>query len=157
LTLGVKPLWNVVSGRRCWCKTTIWKKYFTGLRLCYLDSPPKTTHVSPIFFVCLKEHAFFSPALTWILGNGKQIRIWEDSIMGDPAIDTIPSTKLLKSSLKAQNINTLWDISHWQSDRSKDWASWNFPDCPTQLHWEKNILITLLRGKSLISKRLRDQ
>jgi hypothetical protein len=77
--------------------------------------------------------------------------------MGDPPIDTIPGMTLLKAFLKAQHITTLWDISHWQSDGSKDWASWNFPDCPIQLHGEKELLITSLQGKSPISKRLRDQ
>jgi hypothetical protein len=98
LALGAKLLWNVISGRSSWCKKAIWKKYFSGSRLRCLDSPPKTSHGSPIYSICSKAHTFFAPALTWIPGNGKQIRIWEDSIMGDPPLDNAPGLEHLKAS-----------------------------------------------------------
>jgi hypothetical protein len=60
--------------------------------------------------------------------------------MGDPPIDNTPGMELLKSFLKAQNINTLWDISLWQSDGTKDWASWNLPVCPLQIPGGKRVV-----------------
>jgi len=73
LALGSKILWNLVSGSLNWSKKALWKKYFMGDRRRCLDSHPRVLQGSPVFSLCLKAAAFFTPELTWIPGNGENI------------------------------------------------------------------------------------
>jgi hypothetical protein len=82
LALGEKLLWNLVSSKLTWSKNDPWKKYYSGTRRRCLNVAPKVSKGSPIFTICQKATGFFSPNLTWILGNRVTIRIWEDSIIG---------------------------------------------------------------------------
>jgi hypothetical protein len=84
LALGAKFLWNLVTGKPSWNKKAIWKKYFQGLRKKCLDRRETMEKGSPIFNLCLKALNLFIPHLTWIPGNGKEINVWDDSILGDP-------------------------------------------------------------------------
>ena len=72
-----------------------------------LDNPPMVRKGSPIFSIFLKAHGLFSTNLTWIPGNGKHIKIWEDSIMGDHPLNQCPDTDQIKEYLHNQNIVTL--------------------------------------------------
>ena len=83
LAMGAKILWNLVSGRESWSKKFLRKKYFPGERLRCLDSPTPCKKGSPIYKLCLKVLHLFQVNLHWIPGNGKKIKLWEDSIMGD--------------------------------------------------------------------------
>ena len=89
------------------CKMALQKKYFFGNRLGCLDNPPMVRKGSSTFSICLKDHGFFSPNITWILGNGKHIKIWEDSIMGDHPLNQCPETDQIKEYRCNQNIVTL--------------------------------------------------
>jgi hypothetical protein len=79
-----------------WRKHALWKKYFTGARRRCLDTTPKVSKGSSIFTVCQKASGFFKPLLTWIPGNEKAILIWEESILGEPPLDSLPGTSNLK-------------------------------------------------------------
>jgi exonuclease III len=89
LALRAKLLWNLVTGKSTWRKKSIWKKYFHGQRTKCLDRPANTVKGSPIFTLCLKAMRLFKPNLTWIPGNGKNINIWDDSVLGDPPLSSI--------------------------------------------------------------------
>jgi hypothetical protein len=52
---------------------------------------------SPIFTLCLKAMRLFKPNLTWIPGNGKNIDIRDESVLGDPPLSSIEGTTQLKS------------------------------------------------------------
>jgi hypothetical protein len=93
LALGEKLLWYIVSGDTAWCKEALWKKYFRGTRKRCVENPCRETKGSPIYNLCRKAIDHFTPHLTWVPGNGKKIKIWEDSILGDPpGIEPEPST-----------------------------------------------------------------
>jgi len=83
LAMGSKLLWHLVSGKLSWSKEVLWKKYFAGQRLRCLNTSPTLKKGSPIYLMCLKALDHFRSKLYWIPGNGKKIRLWEDSILGE--------------------------------------------------------------------------
>jgi ribonuclease HI len=157
LALGAKLLWKLVSGKLTWRKNALWKKYYSGARRNCLNTTPKVSKGSPIFTICQKASGFFNPPLTWIPGNGENILIWEDSILGEPPLDSILGTTNIKNFLHAQHLLTIWDISKWHSDETKIWKDWNLPRSPSHLHNEETRLITLLQGKSPIATNKKDR
>jgi hypothetical protein len=96
LALGAKLLWKMVTGKPSWSKLALWRKYFRGPRDRSLEFPCKETKGSPIFTLCKKALPHFSPHLTWVPRNGKKIRIWKDSIMGDPPLELRQDLHCLK-------------------------------------------------------------
>jgi hypothetical protein len=156
LALGAKILWKLVTGKISWSKQDLWKKYYTGDRRKCLDKAPKASKGSPIFTICQKVYGFFNPLLTWIPGNGKNILIWEDSILGGPPLDSMPGTSNFKEFIHSQNLTTLWDISNWHNDEAKAWKEWKLPSCPSHLQNEKNLFLSLLHGKSPIAANKKD-
>jgi hypothetical protein len=98
----------------------------------------------------------FKPDLTWIPGNGKNILIWEDSILGDPPLDTLSGTSNLKRWLHSQSLTVLWDISIWNNDEIRTWKKWSILNCPSHLHNEELLLLSLLQGKSPIASHTKD-
>ena len=44
--------------------------------------------------------------------------------MEEPPLDHTHGTSQIKAFLKAQKIITLWDISYWSKDGTKDWKHW---------------------------------
>ena len=68
--------------------------------------------------LCKKALPFFSEELTWIPGNGQKIRIWEDSIVGQPPHIFTPGMEALKRHLDAEGKITLADISLWREDET---------------------------------------
>ena len=83
LALGAKLLWQIVTGKDSWSKKALRKKYFPGPRKRCLDIPHPRRNGSPIYKMCLKALEPFRSNLYWIPGDGKTIRVWEDSILGD--------------------------------------------------------------------------
>ena len=116
LTMGSKLLWNIVSGNPSWSKRVLWKKYFHGQRLRCLDQPPRISKGSRVFKLCPTALKLFSHKLYWILGNGKKIKIWEDSILGDYPLNQMAELENIRAWLQARNLETLWDISNWTND-----------------------------------------
>lgn len=99
LALGSKILWNLVSGNSSWSKRVIWKKYFQGQCLRCLDKPPRSLKGSPIFNLCSSAMEQFSHYLYWIPGNGRKIKIWEDSILGDQPLIQVEGLANIKAWL----------------------------------------------------------
>jgi hypothetical protein len=52
---------------------------------------------SPIFNLCRKVREQFASHLTWVPGNGKQIKIWDDSILGDPPLEVEPESSAFEN------------------------------------------------------------
>ena len=112
LALRSKLLWNIVSGNPSWSKRVLWKKYFHGQCLRCLHQPPRITKGSPIFKLYLTVMKHFSHKLYWIPGNGKKIKVWEDSILGDQPLNQMAEIENIKVWLHANNLENLWDISN---------------------------------------------
>jgi hypothetical protein len=156
IALGAKLLWKLVTGKLTWSKHSLWKKYYTKLGGNVSDTVPKVSKGSPIFTICQKVSSFFNPLLTWIPGNGKNVFIWEDLILGEPPLDSLSRTSNIKYFLHTQNLSTLWDISNWHIDETKIWKDWKLSSCPSHLHNEEIMLLSLLHGKSLIESTQKD-
>jgi ribonuclease HI/exonuclease III len=157
LALGAKLLWKMVTGKITWSKKAIWRKYFRGPRDRSLELPSKEVKSSPIFALCKKVIPLFTPHLTWVPKSGKKIRIWTDSIMGDPPLEQHQELQDLKSWMDSQNLSTLYDISDWELERPNLWQGWAAPNRPTNLERQWVILKKLLQGKAPLKKIGKDE
>ena len=72
LAMGIKLLWQLVSGKTSWSKKVLWKKYFFGQRIRFLEKNHPSKNGSPIYKLCLKALDHFRSSLYWIPGNGKK-------------------------------------------------------------------------------------
>ena len=95
--MGGKILWKMVFGKTTWSKQILQKKYFTGNRKRCLEKPPKRQTGSPIFPLCKKALPFFTAKLTWIPGNGANIKIWDDSILGDQPLNCLNELRNIRA------------------------------------------------------------
>jgi hypothetical protein len=86
--------------------------------------------------------------------ESKRIHIYEDSILGDPPLDSLPGISNLKRWLHSKHATVIWDISSWNSDRT--WKEWSIPICPSHLHNEEILLHNRLQGKSILSSSTMD-
>jgi len=155
--MGGKILWNMISGKNTWSKQILQKKYFTGNRNRCLEKPPKKQTGSPIFLLCKKALPYFTAKLTWIPGNGANINIWDDSILGNQPLNSLIELRNIQAWLSANNRCTLWDISTWGNDDQNSWVSWNVGNYPEELKEEALLLMDMLQGKTPISVRSKDK
>jgi hypothetical protein len=128
--MGAKILWNLVSSKSSWRKEVLWKKYFLGKCIRCLECRPKVLKGSPILTLCLRSLDHFNSKLTWIPGNGKCIRIWEDSILGESSLDHQGGLSNIKSWLHSINLLTLWDISKLEENEAGNWKEWDLGNYP---------------------------
>jgi ribonuclease HI/exonuclease III len=157
LALGAKLLWKMVTGKITWSKKAIWRKYFRGPRDRCLELPCKGVKSSPSFALCKKVIPLFAPHLTWVPKNGKKIRIWTDSIMGDPPLEQHQELQDLKRWMDSQHLTTLSDISDWEEERPHLWQGWVAPIRPANLerHWDA--LKNFLQGKAPLKRAGKDE
>jgi hypothetical protein len=135
----------------------LWRKYFRGPWDRSLEFPCKETKSSPIFALCKKALPHFSRHLTWVPKNGKKIKIWTDSIMGDPPLEHRQDLLCLKNWMDSQNIVTLSDISIWGEDRLQSWQGWGVPNRPTALDCHWSALKRCLQGKAPLKNKGKDE
>jgi hypothetical protein len=157
LALGAKILWNTITRNPTWRKRDLWKKYYRGPRKKCLERPAKVEKGSPIFSLCQKALQHFNSQLTWIPGNGKEINIWEDSVLGEPPLSTKQGLMRLKDWMHLQNLHSLWDISSWGNDENHSWLRWGIANLPPELEEEWEMLKSWLQGKSPLKKRKKDK
>jgi hypothetical protein len=99
----------------------------------------------------------FNPHLTWVPRNGKKIKIWHDSILGDPPLDLRQDLRRLKDWMESQNLKTLFDISIWGNDRCKSWQGWGVGNIPPDLEGDWSTLKLCLQGKAPLKKKGKDE
>jgi hypothetical protein len=157
LALRAKVLWHIVSGDTAWSKEALWKKYFRGVRKRCIENPCREAKGSPIFTLCKKVLALFTPQLTWVPRNRKKIKIWQDSILGDPPLESNQDLQRLKGWMDGQNLKSLFDISTWGNDRCKSWQGWVVGNLPPDLEDDWCVLKLSLQGKSPNKKKGKDE
>jgi hypothetical protein len=157
LALGAKLLWHIISGNPAWCKEALWKKYFNGPRRRCVEQQPTDQMGSPIFNLCRKVREQFASHLTWVPGNWKQIKIWNDSILGDPPLEWNQNLHRLKTWMDEQTLKTLFDISAWEIERHKQWQGWAVSNLPLDLESDWGSFKLSLQGKAPLRKRARDK
>jgi hypothetical protein len=112
---------------------------------------------SSIFSLCLKVLNHLKEKLTWILGNGKKIKIWEDSILGSIPLNQTKGIENIKTWLQNNNYRTIWDISEWGEGEKSPWKKWTLGDYPDILEAEVKILLEALQGKPPCKANLKDK
>ena len=74
-----------------------------------------------VFYLNLSSTHFFR---CWFGGgNGKNIRIWDDPILGDLPLGHREDLANIKIWIQNRNLKTLWDISSWTEDEEESWES----------------------------------
>jgi hypothetical protein len=78
LALGSKMLWRMITREFDWWKKSLIFKYFQKDRLRGLENQQLHPNGSPIWKLLQASFPLLQRKLTWIPGNGKCIRIWDD-------------------------------------------------------------------------------
>ena len=113
--------------------------------------PPPRRNGSPIYKMCLKALEPFRSNLYWILGDGKTIRVWDDSIMGDTPLGSCREVEQLRNWLLNKGITLLSDLSQWEDNI---WIGWDLGNPPPELAAESDLLSVLLQGKSPVKEEI---
>ena len=77
---------------------------------------PPNRKGSPVYKLCIKALEMFKKNLYWIPGNGKNIKMWDDSILGNPPLGSCSEVANIKLWLLAKGVTTLWDLSAWDDN-----------------------------------------
>ena len=132
-------------------------KYFSRSRLRCLDVEPTIKKGSHIFTLCMKALPRFKEDIFWIPGNGKQVRIWHDSILGNPPLSSISILSNFKNQTDSQGLIYHWDISRWDQTLPHQWDCQALTDCPTELEGDKNMFLSNLTGLSSLARGVKDK
>jgi ribonuclease HI/exonuclease III len=155
LAMGGKILWKMIRGNSTWSSKALRTKYFCGHKERCLERPPLTRKGSPILSLCLKALDLITSRLSWIPGNGRKIKFWEDSILGQTPLRSLKGLENIKSWLHSNNKFTLWDLSVWEQGGL--WLKWDLGDYPQTLDTEARSLLEALQGCSPSSARKKDK
>jgi hypothetical protein len=109
--MGAKLLWRLISGGNDWWKQAIINKYRLGKRKRSMDNPQTHQAGSQIWKLIKGAIPFFREHLSWIPGNGKSIKIWQDRIFGVTFNPSDENLMELKCWMLGLSKRTLYDIS----------------------------------------------
>ena len=77
---------------------------------------PPNRNGSPIYNLCIKALDPFKRSLYWIPGNGKTVKVWEDSIPGETPLGLCMEVNNIKHWLLDKGATSLWDLSAWEEN-----------------------------------------
>jgi hypothetical protein len=126
--MGAKIFWRLISEGNDWWKQAIINKYRLGKRKRSMDNPQTQQAGSQIYKLIKGTTPFFREHLSWIPGNGKTIKIWQDQIFGVTFNPSDGNLIELKCWMLDISKCTLYDISSWNDNGS--WRGWNLGDVP---------------------------
>jgi len=148
LAMGAKFLWRLITGDNDWWKQALSSKCRLGKRIRSMDKPHLNYTGYQIWKLIKGVSPFFREHLSWILGNGKSIKIWQDRIFGVTFNPSDENLSDLKGWMLGWGKRTLFDISAWNDNGS--WKDWNLGNVPQHLEEQDQGLITLLKGAAPI-------
>ena len=99
----------------------------------------------------------FLSQITWVPRNGKNINIWEDSVLGGSTLSTRQKLRRIKDWMQNNNIHSLWDILTWRNDESKSWSRWEIASLPHELEEEWSSLKEALQGRTPLREKKKDK
>jgi len=106
LAMGAKLIWKIIAPKPGSVQLALWRKYFRGQRLRCLEQP-KNQNRTPFNTLIIKIGPLIRNNAYWIPGNGKNIRLWDDSIMNRPPLVDSNLRSELKGWMDEANIKTL--------------------------------------------------
>lgn len=145
LSLRVKIIWRLVSGRYDWWKNVLHKNYFFVGRLWCINGVIKNKKNLSILKVIKYATPLICDKLMWILGNRKLISIWIDNIMGNEPLEKNIELTPLHNWMDKQNLKTLFDNSEWEETIGQ-WLKWFIGETPTHLLPYVQLLYDDLKG-----------
>jgi hypothetical protein len=105
-----------------------------------MDNTPDSQPGSQIWKLIRAAIPFFKEHLSWIPGNGKLIRLWQDPILGVDITSREAEIGDLKRWLIVEQKLTLFDISIWNENGS--WKEWSLGDVPAHMSNQAQVLIS---------------
>jgi len=82
LIVGENKLWKIVLGGQEWWNSIMYNKYARSNRLICLDSSILEGRGSHVWTLCKSIEVTIQRHISYVPSNGKEIRIWEDNIIG---------------------------------------------------------------------------
>eukprot|EP00253_Pinus_taeda_P033675 PITA_33675 len=128
IAMGFKLIWRILSERGAWWTEIIKRKYLNGANSNIIKEPIIDRQSTPVWKLIKKSLPQFKPHISRAPGNGKEISIWEDRIMGSEARGSLQKFGPLQHWMKEANIKTLYDISLWDQNCWKGWKPLAFPN-----------------------------
>ena len=132
-------------GRKEWWKEFIRKKYIRRPRSKMLDNA-WTSKGTTLWQLCKASLNIIIEDCYWIPRNGKIINVWKSNILGQPPRSSLPGLAPLAEWASEQGINTLYDISQW--DTKGQWIGWKELSPPAHLANAAASLLSSLHGLS---------
>lgn len=133
LAMGFKLIWRILNEKDSWWVAVLKKKYLNGPSSNILTESAPERQGTPTWNLIKKAlplcKSFFSKAP----GNGRDVNIWNDSILGSQVRISNPHFYPLRRWMVEANLNSLFDISVWEEDRWDGWIPLNLPNDLAQL------------------------
>lgn len=128
MAMGYKSTWRILNERGAWWTEVIKKKYLNGVNSNILLETIIDRQCTPIWKLIKKTLPQFKSCISRAPGNGRDISIWEDRIMGSEAREALPKFRPLQRWMSEANLKTLYDISLWEHNCWIGWRSITFPN-----------------------------
>eukprot|EP00253_Pinus_taeda_P031914 PITA_31914 len=104
------------------------RKYLNGVNSNIIKEPIIDRQSTPVWKLIKKSLPQFKPHISRTPGNGKEVSIWEDRIMGSEARGSLQKFGPLQQWMRDANIKTLYDISLWDQNCWKGWKPLTLPN-----------------------------
>eukprot|EP00253_Pinus_taeda_P003797 PITA_03797 len=137
LSLGCKLLWQIHAAPSHPVIQIFKFKYLKNhsIKTYNMEKSPKGTQV---WKLCNRGIEFFRSHLYRIPGNGKNTKLWSDSVMGHRPLAENQEITEVRVWLQSKGIKKIEDISSW--DRKGNWQRWTFPRIPDPLNAQLDVL-----------------
>ena len=89
-----------------------------------------------------------------IPGNETKTKVWENIILGQPPLSSLPGMNDLAEWTRSEGLHSLHDLSLW--NQKGIWEGWKDLHPPPHLNEAKNLLMDSLQGMSPINKTKKD-
>jgi len=89
------------------------RKYLNGLNSNLLSETIVERSCTPVWKLIKKVLPQFRAHISKVPGNGKDINIWSDRIMGAKPRNLLQDFRPLQIWMEAKNLTSLFDISIW--------------------------------------------
>ena len=152
--MGAKLVWRLVTGKKEWWKEVIRKKYIKRPRSKLLDRA-WTGKGTSLWQLCKASLSVILENSYWILGNGKKINVWTNSILGQLPRSSLPDLPPLSDWARDHGIISLFDLSCWDSQGR--WSGWKHLSPPAHLENATAALFLSLHGLSPTSLSIPDR
>jgi len=126
--MGFKLIWRMLIGKGSWWVEVMKRKYFNGLNSNVLSETIVERLCTPVWKLIKKVLPQFRNHISKVHGNGKEINIWSDRIMGVKPRNLLQNFRPLQTWMEAKNLTSLYDISIWDHNSWHDWKGLPIPN-----------------------------